>query len=62
MLHGSCLLYIAMQLNLKYSSVVVYCIYATGFEISRLTIVSREAKKKQAVHDERVSYLHVALL
>ena len=29
---------------------------------SRLTIVSREAKKKQAVHDERVSYLHVALL
>ena len=30
--------------------------------ISRLTIVSREAKKKQAVHDERVSYLQVALL
>ena len=30
--------------------------------LSRLTIVSREAKKKQAVHDERVSYLHVAPL
>ena len=28
----------------------------------RLTVVSREAKKKQAVRDERVSYLHVALL
>ena len=27
---------------------------------SRLTIVRREAKKKQAVPDERVSYLHVA--
>ena len=27
---------------------------------SRLTIVSREAKKKQAVRDEQVSYLHVA--
>ena len=31
-------------------------------DISRLTIVSREAKKKQAVRDERVSYLHVAPL
>ena len=30
--------------------------------ISRLTIVSREAKKKQAVRDEQVSYLHVAPL
>ena len=30
--------------------------------VSRLTIVSCEAKKKQAVHDERVSYLHIALL
>ena len=29
---------------------------------SRLTIVSREAKKKQAVCDEEVFYLHVALL
>ena len=28
--------------------------------ISRLTIVSREAKKKQAVRDERVCYLQVA--
>ena len=36
----------------------------TGFvrpgHISRLTIVSHEAKKKQAVRDEQVSYLHVA--
>ena len=29
---------------------------------SRLTIVSHEAKKKQAVHNKRVSYLHVAPL
>ena len=29
---------------------------------SRLTIVSREAKKKQAVRDEWVSYLQVAAL
>ena len=29
---------------------------------SRLTIVSREAKKKQAVRNKRVSYLHVASL
>ena len=33
-----------------------------GTVLSRLTIVSREAKKKQAVHNERVSYLHVAPL
>ena len=31
----------------------------TAIAISRLTIVSREAKKKQAVRDEQVSYLHV---
>ena len=31
-------------------------------DISRLTIVSREAKKKQALGNERVSYLQVALL
>ena len=30
--------------------------------LSRLTIMSREAKKKQAVRDEQVSYLHVAAL
>ena len=30
--------------------------------ISRLTIVSREAKKKQAVHNKQVSYLQVAPL
>ena len=30
------------------------------YVISRLTIVSREAKKKQAVCNERVSYLQVA--
>ena len=32
------------------------------FVLSRLTIVSRVAKKKQAVHDEPVSYLHIAPL
>ena len=30
--------------------------------LSRLTIVSREAKKKQAARDDQVSYLHVAPL
>ena len=30
--------------------------------VSRLPVVSRGAKKKEAVHDERVSYLHVAPL
>ena len=29
---------------------------------TRLKIVSRKAKKKQTVHDEQASYLHVALL
>ena len=28
--------------------------------ISRLTIVNHKAKKKQAVRDKRVSYLHIA--
>ena len=32
------------------------------FILSKLTIVSREAKKKQAIRNERVSYLHVAPL
>ena len=31
-------------------------------DVSRLTVVSRGAKKKQAVHDERVSYLQIAPL
>ena len=31
-------------------------------DLSRLTVVSRGAKKKQAVRDERVSYLQVAPL
>ena len=31
-------------------------------EEARLMIVSREVKKTQAVHDKRVSYLHVAPL
>ena len=34
----------------------------TKLPVSRLTIVSREAKKKLAVRNERVSYLHVAPL
>ena len=41
---------------------VIYMEFPTSFLESRLTIVSREAKKKQAVRDEQVSYLHVALL
>ena len=39
---------------------ILYCPAARA--ISRLTIVSHEAKKKQAVRDEQVSYLHVAPL
>ena len=37
-------------------------IHHTVHSISRLTIVSREAKKKQAVRDEQVCYLQVAPL
>ena len=37
-------------------------ILAYMLDISRLTIVSREAKKKQAVRDEQVCYLQVAPL
>ena len=45
----------------------IYLHYGPKFRLtivhkSRLTIVSREAKKKQAVRDEQVSYLHVAPL
>ena len=39
-----------------YSNRTVKC-----WSISRLTIVSHKAKKKQAVHDKQVCYLHVAL-
>ena len=51
--------------------VLIQCVYIVHIRIiikilyiyiSRLTIVSREAKKKQAVRDEQVSYLHVAPL
>ena len=46
--------------------IVVYILVLGGINIllsiSRLTIVSREAKKKQAVRNEQVSYLHVAPL
>ena len=31
-------------------------VYQKAINTSRLTTVSHEAKKKQAVHDERVSY------
>ena len=33
-----------------------------AYNVSRLMIMSREAKKKQAVRSERVNYLHVAPL
>ena len=36
--------------------------YALYTHVSRFTIVSRKAKKEQAVRDEQVSYLHVAPL
>ena len=35
-------------------------LYSGSLAISRLTVVSREAKKKQAVRDEWVCYLQVA--
>ena len=35
---------------------------SASYTKSRLTVVSREAKKKQAVRDERVCYLQVAPL
>ena len=38
------------------------CTYTNTQHISRLTIVSREAKKKQAVRDEQVCYLQVTPL
>ena len=37
-------------------------VHGDVLHISRLTAVSREAKKKQAVRDERVCYLQVAPL
>ena len=40
----------------------MHVLQALQENISRLTIVSCEAKKKQAVHDKRVSYLHIAPL
>ena len=50
-----------------YKSLLAPCfilrsLYYSYMTKSRLTIVSREAKKKQAVRDEQVSYLHVAPL
>ena len=42
---------------------LTFCtVFYTYYSKSRLTIVSREAKKKQAVRNEQVSYLHVAPL
>ena len=52
-------MYIHIYIYMYIYNIYIYiCIYI----ISRLTIVSREAKKKQAVRDEQVSYLHVAPL
>ena len=45
-----------VQIRLIFTNSVTYYLK------SRLMIVSREAKKKQAVRDEQVSYLHVAPL
>ena len=40
-----------------YHKICQFCMY-----VSRFMIVSREAKKKQAIRDKRVSYLHIASL
>ena len=45
-----------------YICTVMHIRTCTCIHTSRLTIVSREAKKKQAVRDEQVSYLHIAPL
>ena len=47
------------SINMK--SIYVH-LYIDVIILSRLKIVSREAKKKQAVRNERVSYLQVAPL
>ena len=49
-------------LVLEESILLVTSVHVLSLNESRLTIVSREAKKKQAVRDEQVSYLHVAPL
>ena len=51
---------ISLSWQLHDISVLVFAAVSTY--VSRLTIVSHEAKKKQAIHDEQVSYLHVAPL
>ena len=53
-----------MMKLLREKTFVDFQILPTNFNflLSRLTIVSREGKKKQAVRDEQVSYLHVAPL
>ena len=45
-------------MNVATTTINIYAINT----VSRLMIVSREAKKKQAVRDKKVSYLHVAPL
>ena len=47
-----------IQLTLEFSAML----YLQLFNISRLTVVSHKAKKKQTIHDKQVSYLHIALL
>ena len=46
----------------QHHNIHILIVHKNVFTKSRLTIVSHEAKKKQAVHNERVSYLHVAPL
>ena len=59
-------LYESRLLQFKCKPQCLYKVWLPGHHLttqkSRLTIVSREAKKKQAVRDEQVSYLHVAPL
>ena len=54
-----------MRLNVDHDCILHNASRVMHFDTmtkSRLTIVSREAKKKQAVCDEQLSYLHVAPL
>ena len=72
--HCCCIIFIRNPLYQVCTCIFVtnnslYCVYTYivfqrcfSATISRLTIVSHEAKKKQAIRDERVSYLQAALL
>ena len=54
--------YVACSIESSSLFASLYIVMLLMHQASRLTIVSCEAKKKQAVRDERVSYLQLAPL